>query len=150
MTKLPNQETIDAWALLLRSQQSVLAAVEHDLKAAGFPPLSWYDILLELKRASPRLLTARELEKEVLLPQYNISRLLDRLEKAGYLLREASPDDGRANLLRMTEDGRALLKRMWPAYGVAIQRRMGDRLSSTEITSLAAVLRRLVDRKAGT
>ncbi len=150
MTKLPDQETIDAWALLLRSQQSVLAAVEHDLKIAGFPPLSWYDILLELKRAGPRLLTARELEREVLLPQYNISRLLDRLEKAGYLLREASPDDGRANLLRLTEDGRALLKRMWPAYGAAIQRRMGDRLNSTEITSLAAVLRRLVDRKAGT
>lgn len=147
MTRMPNQETIDAWALLLRSQQAVLAAVEQDLKAAGFPPLAWYDILLELKRAAPRLLTARELEREVLLPQYNISRLLDRLEKAGYLLREASPDDGRANLLRVTEEGRALLKRMWPAYGAAIRRRLGDRLEPAEIASLAAVLRRLVDRE---
>jgi hypothetical protein len=38
-----------AWIRLIQSR--VLDAVEQDLKKAGFPPLAWYDALLELSRA---------------------------------------------------------------------------------------------------
>jgi len=51
MTRKPSQETTSAWARLLRVQQGLLVAVERDLKKAGFPPLAWYDALLELSRA---------------------------------------------------------------------------------------------------
>jgi len=34
----------------MRVQSRVLDAVEQDLKKAGFPPLAWYDALLELSR----------------------------------------------------------------------------------------------------
>ena len=51
MTRKPSQETTVAWARLMRVQQGLLVAVEKDLKAAGFPPLAWYDALLELARA---------------------------------------------------------------------------------------------------
>ncbi len=65
----------------MRPQQAVLAAVEADLKAAGFPPLGWYDVLLELSRAADGGLRPFALEQELLLAQYNLSRLLDRLER---------------------------------------------------------------------
>ena len=35
----------------MRVQSRVLDCVEQDLKKAGFPPLAWYDALLELSRA---------------------------------------------------------------------------------------------------
>ncbi|MCC7348877.1 MAG: MarR family transcriptional regulator, partial [Variibacter sp.] len=75
----PSAQAITAWARLVRVQQGLLAAVEADLKAAGFPPLAWYDALLELSRAPEGRLRPLELEKAMLLPQYGMSRLVDRL-----------------------------------------------------------------------
>ena len=50
MSRKPTAEATSAYARLMRVQHSVLAAVEKDLKDAGFPPLAWYDALLELSR----------------------------------------------------------------------------------------------------
>lgn len=144
MTKLaePTDAVVTAWARLVRVPQAVLAAVEADLKAAGLPPLSWYDALLELARTKAGL-RHFELEQRMLLAQYNLSRLVDRLESAGYLNRRPCPEDGRGQVLRITRSGRALLKRMWPHYGAAIDRHVGTRLSKAEAAQLAALLGRL-------
>src|SRR3954468_11370682 len=82
MTRKPSPETTSAWARLLRVQQGLLAAVERDLKKGGFPPLAWYDALLELSRTEQGMLRPVELEKHMLLPQYSTSRLVDRLVEA--------------------------------------------------------------------
>ena len=84
MTRKPSQETTSAWARLVRVQQGLLAAVERDLKKAGFPQLAWYDALLELSRTEHGMLRPVELEKHMLLPQYSTSRLVDRLACIGY------------------------------------------------------------------
>jgi len=78
-----------AWARLLRAQTHLLGVVERELKQAGLPPLGWYDVLLELSRPGCDGLRPVELEKLLLLAQYNLSRLLDRLEKAGLVERRA-------------------------------------------------------------
>ena len=36
---------VDAWTRLVRAEQSLIDKVETDLKQAGFPPLTWYDVL---------------------------------------------------------------------------------------------------------
>ena len=51
MKRKPSTEATAAWIRLMRVQSRVLDAVEQDLKKAGFPPLAWYDALLELSRA---------------------------------------------------------------------------------------------------
>ncbi|MHA1546375.1 MAG: MarR family transcriptional regulator, partial [Alphaproteobacteria bacterium] len=81
---MPSDETVRAWTAMVRAQQTVLGAVEADLSKAGFPPLGWYDVLLELRRAGQGMRPV-ELEKTLLIAQYNLSRLVARLEKAGYL-----------------------------------------------------------------
>src|ERR1700749_2324375 len=83
MTRKTSQETTSAWARLVRVQQGLLAAVEQDLKSAGFPSLAWYDALLELSRAQHGMLRPVELEKHMLLPQYSTSRLVDRIPRGG-------------------------------------------------------------------
>ena len=83
--KNPSEQAITAWARLVRTSQSLLPAVEADLKAQGFPPLAWYDALLELRRAGAEGLRSFELQEQMLLAQYNLSRLTDRLQKAGYI-----------------------------------------------------------------
>lgn len=47
MKRKPSTEATSAWIRLMRVQSRVLDCVEQDLKKAGFPPLAWYDALLE-------------------------------------------------------------------------------------------------------
>ena len=128
------------WARFMRVSQSVLAAVEGDLKAAGFPPLAWYDALLELRRVAPEGLRQFELQGHMLLAQYNMSRLIDRLVDAGYARRQPCPEDARGQVIYLTEKGRAVIDAMWPAYRVAITAHFGDRLDGRQAEALGEIL----------
>ena len=45
---MPDDQTVRAWALLMRVSRQMLERVEGALKEAGLPPLVWYDVLHEL------------------------------------------------------------------------------------------------------
>jgi DNA-binding MarR family transcriptional regulator len=143
MSRRPSQEITAAWARLVHVQQQLLAAVEKDLKKAGFPPLAWYDALLELSRAPRGALRPVELEKQMLLPQYSTSRLVDRLAGAGLVERMTCPVDGRGQYVVITQAGRNLQKKMWDVYSTAIERHVGTKLSNKEAASLSDLLGRL-------
>lgn len=142
-----SDEAMTIWARLVRVSQALLADVEADLKGAGFPPLAQYDALLELRRAGKSGLRPFELQREMLLAQYNLSRLVDRLKRAGYVERRPSDKDGRGHTLHITSAGRDLLRRMWPAYAEAIRARFADRLNDEELADLARALAKLKDAK---
>lgn len=141
---LPADGTVTAWARLLRASNRALSTAEDALKKAGLPPLAWYDVLLELERAGRSGIRARELQQELLLPQYGISRLLARLEDTGYLERRACADDGRGQQIVITPLGRKMRRRMWPIYGAAIEDAVGSKLTEREIERLSHMLRKLI------
>ena len=141
----PSDTTVQAWARLLRAHQIALASVEKALKNDNLPPLIWYDVLLELERAGDKGLRPFELERELLLPQYGVSRLIERIEKAGHLKRETCEDDGRGQHLAITTAGRELRRRMWPVYGQAIEDAVGTKLTSTQARNISELLARLID-----
>jgi len=142
----PSDAVIGAWIRLVRAQQKVLGAVEADLKRAGFPPLGWYDVLLELRRAKDEGLRPLEIEGRLLLAQHNVSRLLDRLEQAGYVERRPCAEDGRGQIVVATRAGLDLMRHMWPAYQAAIDKHVGAKLrSDAEALTLARLLGRLID-----
>ena len=143
MTRKPAPEATSAWTRLVRVQRAVLAAIEQELKKAGFPPLAWYDALLELSRAPDGMLRPVELEKQMLLPQYSTSRLIDRLADAGLVERKTCPVDGRGQYVVITPAGRNLQKRMWDAYSAAIERHVGAKLSEGDALRLCELLGRL-------
>src|SRR5437660_8984025 len=121
MKRKPSPEATAAWIRLVRIQSRVLGAVEQDLKKAGYPPLSWYDALLELSRAPMGALRPVELEKQVLLPQYGLSRLIDRLVEAGLVRRRGCEVDKRGLVVQITDAGRDLPKKMWNSYPGTIE-----------------------------
>jgi DNA-binding MarR family transcriptional regulator len=124
----------------MRTQQFVLAAIERDLKAADLPPLAWYDVLLELSRTEDGRLRPYEIEERTLLAQHNLSRLLDRMDKAGLVQREVFSEDGRGRWVIMTDAGRAMQVNMWTVYATAIQRHLGDKLDDAKADQLAELL----------
>ena len=152
MKRKPSAEATAAWIRLVRIQSRVLGAVEQDLKKAGFPPLSWYDALLELSRAPCGALRPVELEKQMLLPQYGLSRLIDRLVDNGLVARKVCEVDKRGLVVEITEQGRELQKKMWNAYSSRdrapyrledLRRRCGEAFGA------ARSARRVVRRRVG-
>jgi DNA-binding MarR family transcriptional regulator len=140
----PTEAVVKAWAGLVLAQRAVMSGIEADLKEAGLPPLSWYDVLYGLRRARGGRLSPRELEGAMLLEQYNLSRLLDRMQADGLVRRVPYPGDKRRQLVEITAAGRALQKRMWPVYAAAIERHVGTRITEEESRVLADALPKLL------
>jgi DNA-binding MarR family transcriptional regulator len=141
MSDLPSDAVVLAWVRLNRAQTRVLDAIEAALKAAGHPPLAWYDVLWELERAGR--LRAADLQARLLFAQYNLSRLLDRMLRDGLIARHPHETDGRAHWIAPTSAGLALRAAMWPVYARALQARLGTRLGTAEARTVAAALARI-------
>lgn len=139
---VPDPSTITAWVRLASAYEAILAEVEAALKADSLPPLSWYDALLVIERAADGI-RPFEIRERLLLPQYGTSRLLARLEAAGLVARGPARDDGRGQVVTITEEGRAVRSRMWPVYAGCLRTRVEERLSTEEREALAQLLERL-------
>ena len=140
----PTDATIKTWAQLIRTHGAALSTVESALKEAGLPSLDWYDILLELERVGNDGIRPFELQNELLLPQYGISRLLNRIGTAGYLERLSCEEDGRGKRLIITQSGKDIRRRIWSVYSEAIEQAVGSKLRPKEIETLSRLLKRLI------
>lgn len=141
--KNPSAATIDVWTGLSRAHQNVLSCIETSLKQAGMPPLAWYDVLLELDRAGNKGLRAYLLKDKLLLPQYGLSRLLNRVEKAGYLEKSSCDEDGRGQVLTITKSGKDIREKSWLVYSTAMEQAVGRRLDQADGKKLVGLLRLL-------
>jgi DNA-binding MarR family transcriptional regulator len=148
MSEQPSEAVVRAWARLAKAQRKALTSIEEALSAAKLPPLAWYDVLLELERAGGSL-RPFEVEREMLLAQYNLSRLIDRLEKAGYVERRSCEADRRGQVIAITSAGKNVRRRMWSVYGPAIQAAVGAHLSPKQIETLAVLLGALIENAPG-
>ena len=137
--------SIQAWSRLVRAESAVLAQVERDLKAAGFPALAWYDVLLELDRSEFGRLRPFELEERMLLRQYNLSRLIDRMETEKLVSRQRCASDARGFHVQIETAGRELRARMWPVYAEAVKQHFALKLGDGEAEELARLLGKLID-----
>lgn len=145
MKRQPSDVAVHAWTRLMQVGDAVRTAIEGELRARDYPPLAWYDALLALDQAPDGQLRPFELERQMLLPQYSTSRLVDRLERAELVSRFGCPNDGRGQLLAVTEKGRDLRRRMWPVYADAIEHYVGAKLTEEEAERLSDLLGRLSD-----
>ena len=141
----PSPEAITAWARLMRVSRQLVENAEDALKESGLPPLAWYDVLHELAEAGEGGLRPFQLIERTLFAQYNISRLLARIEADGLVEKLPVADDGRGQTIRITAKGRETRRRMWAVYGRSIADLVGGKLSADELKMMSALLGRLRD-----
>ncbi|MES0137697.1 MarR family transcriptional regulator [Mesorhizobium sp. M0016] len=139
-TTTPSPEAVKAWARLMRVSRQLIEKAEEALKTSGLPPLDWYDVLHELAEAGEGGLRPFQLTERTLFAQYNISRLLARLEAEGLVEKLRVADDGRGQTIRISAKGRQTRRRMWAVYGRSIAELVGDKLSTEELKILASLL----------
>ncbi|EGD58329.1 transcriptional regulator, MarR family [Novosphingobium nitrogenifigens DSM 19370] len=140
MTK-PAAITLLAWDRLLDAGARAMRAARRELKRAGLPPLEWYDILAAIDRRGPG--RPRDLQAYLGIEQYNLSRLLSRMERAGLVTIMPCPGDARGQIVDLTPAGREQRAAMWPAYSTAIHHTMESRLDSDERIQLAGMLEKV-------
>jgi DNA-binding MarR family transcriptional regulator len=135
---------LDAWRTFLNTHSAMTDRIEQALAARGLPPLSWYDVLWPLYRASGRKLRMGELAAQVVtISRSGLTRLVDRVAAAGHVRREPSPDDRRGTVVAITREGSALLRRMWPVYAAEIRHSFVDVLGDEEAATLRETLERV-------
>ncbi len=110
-----------AWRAVFVSHHLVAERIEESLAAAGLPPLSWYDVLLTVASAPDQRLRMFEVAEGIVMSRSGLTRLVDRIERAGLLQRQTCPSDRRGTHLALTDEGGALLERALPVYTAAIQ-----------------------------
>ena len=134
----------EAWVGMIRSYQIVMDDVEEELKAAGMPPLGWYDVLLEINRAPDKRLRLQDIGSRILLAKNNTTRLVDRLEKEKLVTRKKCTSDGRGVYAYIMPKGEALLKEMWPVYRKAVRGKFAAFLNEKELELLGKIYQNLL------
>jgi DNA-binding MarR family transcriptional regulator len=122
------EDALAAWRAFLTAHALITRRISRDLVAEGLPDLGWYDLLWALRRSPGRRLRVNELAREVVLSPTAMSRFVDRAERAGVVRREPDPADRRALQVALTDEGAALLRRMWPVYERGIERHFAAQL----------------------
>lgn len=130
----------DLWFSFVRAHRLMIRDVESRLAAAKLPAYAWYDVLWGLESGHEGTRRMHELADALAIERYNLTRLVDRLEKEGLVVRMRSPEDGRAAFATITEEGRALRKKMWEVYENAVSEHFLSQFSTDEQNTFSAAL----------
>jgi DNA-binding MarR family transcriptional regulator len=118
----------------LRSLEDELFA-EFDLTAQQ------YNLLRLLRASHPNLVPTSSLVAKLVSRAPDVTRMLDRLDQRGLIVRARTDEDRRAVLVGVTEQGLALLKQIADPLRECHERQLGH-LSPSELRSLVELLRK--------
>ena len=134
-----------AWARFVTAQAMLLERIEAAFAEADLPPLAWYDVLWILESTEHGWLRMADLARKAVISRSNVTRLSDRMEKAGLVARSDCPVDGRGTICALTAKGRTLRAKMWPVYKKQIDTLFGKHLEARESKAIAATFDKMID-----
>jgi DNA-binding MarR family transcriptional regulator len=141
----PDDLRFSTWPLLLEAHAVLLERLERDLEAAGGPPLTWYDVMVQLSMTPEGSLPMKELAARVLLSKSGVTRLVDRMVAEGYVERTACATDRRVVYAKITDKGREVMDRFAPRHIADVDRYFTNHLTDTEAQVMRKVLIRLIE-----
>lgn len=134
---------LDAWARLLRGHAAATRALSADLVLEHGLTINDYEALLLLSRAEGNLMRRVDLAEGLLLTPSGVTRLLDGLERAGYVDKATCESDARVTYAVLTEAGREKLEDASRSHVAATRALFEERFSEEELAQLADLLGRL-------
>lgn len=133
----------DAFVSLQRAAARLMDGVAELLKPYGLSPAQ-YNALRILRGAHPEQLNCRQVASRMMTREPDLTRLIDRLEKAGLVRRERQPSDRRVVRIGMTPAGLALLARIDEPM-LALHRLQFAVLSQKQLAAFTRMARRLYE-----
>ena len=141
-----SQDQVTTWINLHQTVRVMQSRIESRLQAET--DLSWaeFELLMRLRIAAEQPLQMNEIAAQLVGSPSGTTRMADRLEKAGLIVRETPRENRRIVQVTLTDRGRKLLAKADGLFRSALQDSFGDHLSVPEIESLRHVLRKLLEK----
>jgi DNA-binding MarR family transcriptional regulator len=137
------QDITGPWVNFLRAHAAVTRQLSARLEAAHGLTLSDFDVLVQLYFAPERALRRVDIARAVLLTASGITRLLDGLERAGWVEKRACKTDARVSYAVLTEAGVEKFEAARRSHNADVEELFASRFSAEERERLAELLGRL-------
>jgi DNA-binding MarR family transcriptional regulator len=134
---------VQAFVNFIRAHACVVRGLDRELVADHGLTINDYEVLLRLARAPDRMLRRVDLAQQVLLTPSGITRLLDGLQRSGYVEKAACDTDARVVYAKLTEAGRDKLRAATDDHVASIRALFGERFTDGELQTLSDFLERL-------
>lgn len=131
---------LDAWQALLHTYHDVMDLLEAELNAGHDLTLAQYDVLLRLARAPEPALRMSQIAERVLVSPSGVTRVVDGLERRGFVERQRGEDDGRVVMARLTEPGRRAVKAAARTHLRGIREHFTGKLTKSQLLQITAGL----------
>ena len=129
----------DAWLSLIGVIIRLPAALDAQLQRdAGLSHFE-YMVMVNLSNADDHVLRMSQLAALCHSSLSRLSHVVARLERRGWLRRDPCPDDGRATLATLTDDGFATLASAAPGHVDAVRAYVIDALDPEQLGQLSAI-----------
>jgi DNA-binding MarR family transcriptional regulator len=128
---------------LLRAYSHATRQLNAQLTADHGLTISDYEVMLRLARAPDRRMRRVDIAEQVLLTASGITRLLDGLERAGYVERASCETDRRVVYAVLTDDGVTKLRDASESHVAQIEVYFTSRYEDAELGELAELLGRI-------
>jgi DNA-binding MarR family transcriptional regulator len=141
-----NRDQIRTWINLHQTARVIQAKIEERLRATT--DLSWaeFELLMRLEVSSARLLQMSEIAAQLVGSPSGTTRIADRLEKDGLIVRETPRENRRIVRVQLTDRGRTVLAEATEAFRLILQETFGDHLTENAVSELRGSLRTLLEK----
>ena len=133
-----HRDELRLWLRLLTCTNLIEGEIRRRLRERFDVTLPRFDLLAQLDRA-PGGMTLSDLSRRMMVSNGNLTALVERLAASGHLDRQTAPHDRRAQVIRLTRDGRAAFRAMAAEHEGWISNLLGD-LTPADVTGLLALL----------
>ena len=144
MPKRPDAARLEIFGRFLRAHQQISEVLNKNLVEERGITLAWYDVLLQLSASGEDRLRLQDLADRVLYSRSGLTRLIDRMEVAGLVVREPCPDDRRGTFAVLTPSGKRTLRRAAPTHLRGIEKQFFSRLTEDEVEAIDAAMKELL------
>ena len=134
---------LDAWVSFLRSHAAITRELSAQLQREHDMTITDYEVLLHLSRAEEGRLRRVDLAERVVLTASGITRLLEGLERQGWVEKATCSSDARVSYAQLTEAGHAKLHEAAKTHLAGIEQLFNGRYSGSELATLSDLLSRL-------
>jgi DNA-binding MarR family transcriptional regulator len=128
---------------MLRAHAALTKQLDAELEARHGLPLTSYEVLVHLAEAEDERMRMCDLASCIVLSRSGLTRLVDRLERDGLIVRQACSSDARGAFARLTPRGREDLEAARTTHDAGVRQLFLGRLSDDERELLARVCDRL-------
>lgn len=135
----PAEETM--WRAFVHILNVVPRLLDTSLRAQANITAPEYVALSTLAESAPDGLRINALAAQVGLSPSRVSRLADSLVSRGDVERHQAPDDGRSQVLAITECGTARLEKAWPHHLANVRRLVLDHIERDDFDGLTRAFR---------